>query len=147
MAADGIVDSPHDIVSVTIPAKYVQRFRDETLSALGSAAQAIEEIARWTSEKKERGEESKHEITALDLQKYRDAETLFVEAHADTDGDLTVEARAAVLHSAAIGCTLDVAQAISDEADNREPDFAPVLGEFEFFRELRERLDTEGGRS
>lgn len=114
--------------TITVPAAYVERFRHETLCVLGSAAQVIEEIARWSREANERDEPPKAVIKARDLQVYRDAETLFVEAHADTDGDLTVEGRASALHSAAIGCTLDSAAAIRDEADKRKPGLRARVG-------------------
>lgn len=135
------------MTSVTIPEKYAARFRDEALFTLGSAAQAIEELADWMRKAKEADEQPKNKITADDLQKYRNAELLFVEAIADTDGDLTVEARVPALRSTVIGCVLDVAEEIKDEADKVDSDFGPVLEEFGFWRGLRERFDAEGGEA
>lgn len=132
-------------VTVTIPAKYVERFRGETLFGLGSAALTIQEISEWTSKAKARGETPKHRVDADDLERFHAAEVLYVEAHADTDGDLTVEAGARELHSASIGLLSDLTQELQGEAEKLEPDFDPVLEEFKFWRELRERLGEKVG--
>ena len=136
-----------DEMTVTIPAEYVERFRTEALFALGSAAGTIQETAEWSRKPNKRDGRPKREVSPEDLQQFHDTEAMYVAAHAESDGDLTIEAKVKRLHSATIGVLLDVTEKLHGEAQDLTPDFGPILAEFEFWRELRERLarELEGG--
>jgi hypothetical protein len=146
MAANSLSASDNGRVSITIPQQYVERFREETLFTLGSAAQRIQEIVEWRGEKKLNRETGElHQVTADDLQNFRDAELVFVEAHAETEGDLSIEGSRESVTSAVVGCTLDAADSIKKETEKVDGDLGPAVAEFEFWRSLREQL--EGKRS
>jgi hypothetical protein len=148
MAEISLRPSSNGGTMIVVPAKYADRFRDETLFALGTAAQAIEEVAKWSHAAKERGEELKAKLTADDLQNYREAETVFVEAQAESGGDLTVEGSAPALRSVAVGCLFNVAEAIKEEVDRVElADLDPLMDEFGFWRSMRERFEASEGQS
>jgi hypothetical protein len=51
------------------------------------------------------------------------------------------------LASMATGVLLDVTTDFHREAEKLEPEFEPLVEEFGFWRELRDRLDGEAGRS
>jgi hypothetical protein len=143
--AEQIVSPSNDArtASVTIPAQYVERFRVETELALRSAAERITELVVWREQARDRDEQPQHVVNDDDLAKFEAAARVFRQARDQEEGELQIEGAVKTLHSAAVGVLLDVSEAIPGEAERREPDFGPVLEEFGFWRELRERLDGE----
>jgi hypothetical protein len=60
-------------------------------------------------------------------------------------GELNIEGALKVLQSRVHAVLLDVTQDIQGQAELEEPDFAPVMEEFEFWRGVRARLDAAAG--
>ncbi len=156
MPSSSVSASVDERVSITIPEPYVGRFREEALFSLGSAAQRISELADWKREGKQNPKTGRvHEVTADDLQNYRDAmrgrpmkdETA---ARAATQGEQDLRAvamgrrnRASLEAAKAAGATTFVRESLvrGDDGENRiekvrvpvaplEPGFHPDDGTF-----------------
>jgi hypothetical protein len=131
-----------DVTSITIPERYAKRFRHEAEFDLGSAAQTVHEASEWNGKAKDRGEHPKRPISEADISRFEDSARVFRQVRRQK-GELHIEGAVKVLRSCAHGVLLDVTQEIQAQAEALTPDFAPVMAEFDFWRELRERLDGE----
>jgi hypothetical protein len=132
-----------DRVTITVPAKYAERFRDEALFTFGSAAQNIEECSKFTRRAKRSGEESRHPIGGDDLNRLHEAERLFLQVR-DQGGDLLVDAQPEILRSTAVGCALDAVEVLHGEVEAASGDVRLAMEELAFWESLRERLEGEG---
>jgi len=145
--ADNSVGASNDAVSVTIPARYVERFRSEATFTLAAAAAAVSEAADWQRKGKTvRGETEPRKVTAGALAKLHQAQVLFTQATGIgdelpvPDGDLTVEGSRATVDSTLQGCLLASADDLKAAAEAPDGDLRPGVAEIEFWRSLREQL-------
>jgi hypothetical protein len=139
-----VVRANDDVISITVPERYAERFRVETEHNLGTAAQAIYESWKWNSQAREHGEEPKHPITEREIRMFEDAAHVFRQTR-EQPGELNIAGSVKVLQSCVHGVLFDVTQDIQGQAELAEPDFAPVMEEFEFWRGVRARLDAAAG--
>jgi hypothetical protein len=133
-----------DVISITVPDRYAERFRREAELDLASAAQTIQESADWNRKARERGEQPTRPITEREITRFEDSAHVFRQTREQRAG-LNIEGSVKVLRSCVHGVLLDVTQDFQAQAELAEPDFAPVMEEFEFWRGVRARLDAAGG--
>jgi hypothetical protein len=133
-----------DVISITVPERYAERFRVEAEHDLGTSARRIYESWKWNAEARERDEEPKHPITEREIRMFEDAAHVFRQTR-EQPGQLNIEGSLRVLQSCVHGVLLDMTEDIQGQAELEEPDFAPVMEEFEFWRGVRARLDAAGG--
>jgi hypothetical protein len=142
MAADSVGARDNGaVISITVPDHYAERFRLEAEHNLGTSAQRIYESWKWNTQDRERDEEPKHPITEREIRMFEDAAHVFRQTR-EQPGGLNIEGSIRVLQSCIHGVLLDVTQDLQAPAELAEPDFAPVMEEFEFWRGVRARLDT-----
>jgi hypothetical protein len=133
-----------DVISITVPEHYAERFRVEAEIDLASAAQTIQESAEWNRKARERDEQPTHPITEREITRFEDSAHVFRQT-LEQPGELNIDGALKVLQSCVRGVLLDVTQEIQGQAELEEPDFAPVMEEFEFWRGVRARLDAAAG--
>jgi hypothetical protein len=145
MAANSVgVPDNGDVISITIPEKYAERFRNEAEHNLGTSAQGIYESWKWNTQDRDRDVEPKHPITEREIRMFEDAAHVFRQTR-EQRGGLNIEGSVKVLQSCVHGVLLDVTQDLQAQAELAEPDFAPVMEESEFWRGVRARLDAAAG--
>jgi hypothetical protein len=141
--ADSSLSTSGDVVSVTIPLAYFERFQFEALFALGAAAQRIQEAARWTEEfrRGERKAEHTPELTVADLDMFDKAARVWIQVDGvEALADQEIRGSRATLRSAAVGCQLDCADSLKDDIEREASDPRPLLDELMFWAGLRDQL-------
>ena len=133
-----------DVISITVPERYAERFRREAELDLASAAQTIQESAEWNRKARERDDQPTHPITEREITRFEDSAHVFRQTR-EQRADLNIEGSVKVLRSCVHGVLLDVTQDIQGQTELEDPDFAPVMEEFEFWRGVRARLDAAAG--
>jgi hypothetical protein len=133
-----------DVISITVPERYAERFRREAEMNFASAAQTIQESADWNRKARERDEQPAHPITEPEIKRVEDSADVFRQTR-EQPGELNIEGSLKVLQSCVHGVLLDVNQDIQGQAELAESDFAQVMEEFEFWRGVRARLDAASG--
>jgi hypothetical protein len=132
------------VISITVPEWYAERFRVEAEHNLGTAAQGIYENWKWNSQARERDEEPTHPITEREIRMFENAAHVFRQTR-EQPGELNIRGSVKILQACVHGVLLDVTQDLQAQAELAEPDFAPVMEEFEFWRGVRARLDAAAG--
>ena len=111
---------------------------------MASAARTIHESAEWNRKARERDEQPTHPITEREVTRFEDSAHVFRQTR-EQPADLNIEGSVKVLRSCVHRVLLDVTQDIQRQAELAEPEFGPVIEEFEFRAGCGARLDAAAG--
>jgi hypothetical protein len=117
-------------VTLTVPERYVERFKEEALFSLDTAAQTVQECASWArGHDGKNGREISPELRASHLSHIMDpgwpdlveCKRVFDQAYSHEGGDLQVTAALKQVESAITGCLLSASDAVGLAAQDLDP--------------------------
>jgi hypothetical protein len=140
-------------VTLTVPERYVERFKYEALFSLDIAAQTVQESASWArGHGGKLGREVSLELRASHLSDITDpgwpdlveCKRVFDQAYSHESGDLEVTAARKQVESACTGCLLSATEAVGLDAQDLGPSASTraLMEEVTFWLDHRDQANV-----